>query len=370
MSKRIIINKELLEKLYEQEKKSTYCIAKIIKCNASVIQKRLKEYNLNVRNKKEKIIISKSLLKRMYIDEKLSSYKIANKLKIGRTTIYNKLINLNISTRKKKLIKISKNKLIKLYYSKKYPLSKIGKLYGFSSAGILKKMNYYNIKRRYDYESNTIYTKKEFSGNEELKAYMIGFRLGDLNFVKLSKNSPNFKLNTSTTKKEQINLIKKIFGSYGHFYCKKIGGSYNIHCDMDKSFSFLLPKEDNIPNWILLNDNNFLAFLGGYIDAEGNFGIYQNRARFRIGSYDKNILYQLSNKLNRYGINTKFRLETKKGVYNKKKLNKDFYRVSINDKRSLLIFIDCIQKNVRHEKRYKDMMNAKNNILIRNKNSN
>ena len=70
-----------------------------------------------------------------------------------------------------------------------------------------------------------------------------------------------------------------------------------------------LAKKDQIENWIFSNDNYFFAFLGGYSDAEGNFGVYSGMARFRLGTYDKNILMQAADKLNKLGIITKFNLE-------------------------------------------------------------
>jgi len=125
-----------------------------------------------------------------------------------------------------------------------------------------------------------------------------------------------------------------------------------------------LPKEDKIEDWILKENVCFLSFLAGYSDAEGNFGVYSKRARFRVGSYDKNILRQIANKLNLLGINAKFNLEGKAIA---EKHNKDFYRVSINDKSSLLDFINLIKPYIKHNKRYKDMILCENNIFERNK---
>ncbi len=106
------------------------------------------------------------------------------------------------------------------------------------------------------------------------------------------------------------------------------------------------------------------SFLGGYSDAEGNFGVYEGMARFRVGSYDKNILKQIADKLNLLEINVRFNLEGKDIIG---KHNQDFYRVSINAKNSLLKFINLIKPHIKHAKRYRDLVLCENNILERNK---
>lgn len=366
MTKKILIPESKLNDLYINKRLSSYKIAKIYGCDPTVIQKRLMENNITPR-RKLRINISKNLLKELYWNKGLSSYKIAKELGIGRTTIYSKLIDYGIGTRHKNFVKLSKAQLKELYYKKRLSISKIAKKYDYSVAAILNKMKFYGLNRRSNSEANTLYKKKKFNGDKYLKAYMLGFRVGDLYITKPSENSTSYKLNTSTTKIEQINLIRTIFGGYGHFYCKKIGNSYNINCYLHSSFKFLLPKKDRIDNWILNNNNYFLAFLGGYTDAEGNIGIYSNKARYRVGSYDKKILLQIYKKLNKIGINAKFGLEQPRGVYGNRKYNNDFYRVSVNCKADLLNLLSLLEPYIKHKKRYSNLIAAERNIIERNK---
>ncbi len=102
--KKINISKQKLKRLYTNKKLSSYDIAKIYKCNASVIQKRLKEYKITIRHPKEKIKISKDDLIKLYINKKLSSYKIAKIYKCGSRTIHGILVRLGIPTRPLKRI--------------------------------------------------------------------------------------------------------------------------------------------------------------------------------------------------------------------------------------------------------------------------
>ena len=197
---------------------------------------------------------------------------------------------------------------------------------------------------------------------------MIGFRLGDLN-VKSNGGNSTVYLKSSTTKKDQYELIKTVFGKYGHFKVSLRPNFYSVWCNLDSSFSFLVPKKDYIEEWILNNEKYFFAFLAGYSDAEANINISQGRARFRIRSYDKNILFQIYNKLNSFGINTKMGLTARKGSYPKKKYNQDCWGVSVNSKENLLRLFERIKGYIKHKKRLNDLIIAEKNILERNKNS-
>ena len=359
MDRKLHVPYSELKKLYAEKNLSTYKIAKIFNCNPSLIQRRLKEYNISIRYPKKKIDLSKNLLRNLYWNKCLSTYKIAKKLRIGRTTIYSKLIEYGIETRPKKIVFISKKELEKLYHEKKMPLSKIAKKYNCSHSIILDKMKKHGIARRNFSEANMIYPKKEFNGNRTKKAYMIGFRLGDLTAER--KCNQTF-IQMNTTKKEQVELFKKVYGKYGHFHSKKYGNVFRNNCFLHNSFSFLIPKNDKIEEWILKNKKTFFAFLAGYTDAEG-IGVYDGRARFRLGSYDKNLLKQTYNKLNSLGICARYVLETKAGT---RDCNQDFWRVSVNEKQSLIKLFSLLKSQLKHEKRINDLKKAEKNILERN----
>lgn len=368
MSKKIEIPKRILEKLYLENGLSSYKIAKIYRCDPSVIQKRLNEYEIPLIHKKEKIDISREKLYDLYINKNLSTYKIAKLLNVGRTTVYNKIVEANIKTRPKKVVYISKKKLKNLYWKKKLSLSQISKMYDCSSSIILDKLKEYKIKRRDASEANTIYPKEPFEEDLFKKAYMIGFRIGDLHVKKVGKNSKIIRVNSSTTKIAQVNLIKKIFGCYGHFHCKNLNGVYAVDCSLHESFAFLITKEDNIEDWILEDNNYFFAFLAGYTDAEGCIKISNGMARYRLGSYDKNLLKQVYKKMGGLNLCPKYNLETKAGtVYGGVKHNGDFWRVSVNNKFALLKLLGFLEPYMNHSAKLEDLKRAKNNIIERNR---
>lgn len=363
MTAKIKISKKALEDLYLDKNLSTYEIAKKFNCDPSVIQNRLKENLISLRNPKSKIKISKDKLIELYIIKKLSTQRIAKILEVSPSWVYYRLKEYKIKIRAKNLLKIKRQKLKNLYINNNLSCSEIAKKLGYNKITIFNKLKKLGIKTKNLSLANTVYPKKKFDGDNELKAYMIGFRLGDLNVRAVNKDSVIF-IKSSTTKEEQCDLIRKVYGNYGHCKVNFNGEFYQVYCNLDSSFSFLLSKKDKIERWILDNNKYFFAFLGGYSDAEGNFGVYGGMARFRLGTYDKSILIQLKDRLNQLNIQTKFNLETKALIG---KNNQDFYRISINKKESILNFIKNIKPFIHHKKRFNDMILCEKNILERNK---
>ncbi len=154
--------------------------------------------------------ISKDVLLELYVNNKLSAAVIAKKLGTkSPVTILNHLKRYNIERRSKLgnriSINISKERLTVLYSNKKFTQMQIGQKFGNKSAsGIQRLMKLYNIQSRNYSEANTKYPKNDFSGNYKEKAYLIGFRLGDLNICKVHQL---IQARCSTTILEQVNLF-------------------------------------------------------------------------------------------------------------------------------------------------------------------
>jgi len=205
------------------------------------------------------------------------------------------------------LIDISKETLDGLYISKKLNAYQIAKKLNCGSTTIYRKLENYGIKRRNNSESHLKYKKNNFSGNKGEMAYLIGFRLGDLH-VRKATTSPGCKtirVEAHTTMNAQIKLAKSLFERYTHVHYKKISNkTMRMLCFLDESFSFLLPKRDAIENWIIQDKDLFLSFLAGYVDAEGHIGIHnQNKAgRLQIITQDKKIITSIQKNLQKIGV--------------------------------------------------------------------
>lgn len=263
----------------------------------------------------QKINIPIDQLKRLYVEQNLSTIKIADLLRCNRQTVSNYL--------------------------------KIHKIIPRSPS---------QARIRY-------HVRKDFNGSLVEKAYLIGFRLGDLNVYTTSSVSETIVVRTHTTNLIQVNLLDELFKKYGKVTVSKSLYGYNINCFLNRTFNFLLTKNDAVEEWISDVQSSTMAFIAGYIDAEGCFQINQGRGRFCLAACDRNILCWIKNSLERQNINTKLTLITVKGSKSVDKylMNNDVWRVSVNDRVSLFKLIGLLRPYLRHEKRISDM-----NAVLRN----
>lgn len=261
-----------------------------------------------------------------------------------------------------------------LYLQRKLTQKQIAKKFGHSSYGIQRWMKIYGIKGRSYYESHKVSPKYDFSGDSVEKAYLIGFRLGDLNIYRV-KNL--IQARCSSTIPNQISLIRNLFEKYGHVHVWKAKrGTFEIVVLLNKSFSFLIPKQDRIEKWILKRDKYFLSFLAGYSDAEGSYYLKRSHYKralypsgmFEIQTYDKNLLATISYKLEGLNIKNTYRLSRKAGKIDKRGVinNKDVWKITISRKQSLWNFIKLIKGYHQHKSKLEDLKKVENNIIIRN----
>jgi len=285
-------------------------------------------------------------------------------------------MKLIIKTRK---INISKAELKNIYEKRKLSTLKIAKIYNCYHQTILRKMKEFGIKSRKNTEANTLYPKYNFSGNLIEKAYLIGFRTGDLYIYRINKTGETIKVEGTSTIPAQIKLIENLFNKYGHIYKDKIKGFrgdifQRVHCYVNDSFSFLLEKNRKIPKWILTNEKLFFAFLAGYIDAEGCIYIVNTKvpqANFMLSSYDKKILFQIWTELNLLNIKCpKPVISARKGYTSKKKptpYNQDYWSLAVHSKVSLISLFNNVSPLLKHKAKKIAVKNALENIKWRNK---
>ncbi len=268
----------------------------------------------------------------------------------------------------RKKISIPKRRLFNLYWRKNKSTYFIAKVYNCNFGTITNRLREYKIPFKSHSRARIKYEKFEFSGTSTEKAYMIGFRLGDLNIYKTSSRSDVIIARTSTTRVEQIELVRTLFKDYGHITVSRLqDGTFCINCYLDNSFSFLLPKHDLIESWIKTSRRFFSAFIAGYVDAEGSFGINQEKARFKIDAYDKHILSEIHEWLSECKIESKLWRVGKKGQMRPEgyRFNKDLWRLNLNIGYDISRFCDLLSPYLRHKKRIKDMKIVRMNIRKR-----
>lgn len=320
---------------------------------------------------KNKFDISKDVLTDLYEKEKLTTFQIADRIGCCQATVWKRLKEFGIKSRLPggKRVKISNEELHYFYVDKRFSTWKMEKVLRIPRSTIHRKLKYLGITRDRA-TANIIYVKKDFSGDLVEKAYLIGFRIGDLRARKQYPNSKTICLACSSTIFEQIDLINDLFKNYGRVWIKKSKDRKVIHSEarLNESFEFLLSKE--LPNWILKTKKHFFSFLSGFIDAEGHIGIHNNMARFSLGNYDSQILFAIYNKLNEYEVNCNKPISDKrKGKLNSEgyKYNKNYWHFSINRKKELLKLFKLIKPYIKHKNKIKDLNKANENIIYRNK---
>ena len=345
------------------------------------IHRLLKEYHLKIRSiseAKEKFKISRKELRDLYYYQKFSMDKIAKKYTCSHATIVNRMKKYGLKSRGHlgltKPIRISKENLEYLYHKRGLSLGKIAKILHCSKGGIEGKIKKLGIKTRSINNRACKYKKYNFNGTLKEKAYMIGFRLGDLN---LSKKRNVIIARCSTTKQAQASLIKKLFLSYGGVKISKSKrGTFEINVFLNESFNFLLPKKDSIPNWIIKNKKYLLPFFAGYADAEGS--LYTHKAKnqsndfstFEITSYDKTILKLLWENFKKIDIISPYPTITHpagRQCGNKNYFsNQDAWSLIVAQKKSLWKLTHLWEKYSKHKDKKKAINRAKKNLILRN----
>jgi len=319
-----------------------------------------------------KMDISCEELEQLYAVEKLSAPKIAQRLRCSSRTVYNRLEECSIPIRTMSQaalldrgVHISSEELKSLYLDQKLSIYEISEQYKCSPVTVYRWLNQYGIEVRPAGGSTFEYPKKDFDGDLNEKSYLIGLRLGDLH---VEEGSWAIRIRCTSTHQEQIDLVRKIFEDYGGIWISesKVKRGVGITVHLNLSFEFLVPKVDEIESWILDDDELFVAFLAGYVDAEGSFIVSGRRSIFKLDSCDEKILHQAWAKLCDLGVMfPSLRLVRPAGTWiSQFQLTSrcDLWRLATESKFVLRQFCDLLEPYIRHEGRRRDLMRVKENL--------
>jgi hypothetical protein len=319
----------------------------------------------------QRLSISRGELKELYEKKKLTTYQIAEKLDCCQGTIWKRLKEFKIKRRKPHELNSnipSREILINLYKNKKLSTWEIEKKHGYCRGTVHRKLKEFKIGTRGRAESHISFPRKNFSGNLIEKAYIIGFRIGDLGVRKIHPGSKTICVASGSTKIEQIELIKGLFENYGPVWIQKLkNGKMNIQANLDESFNFLVSKET--PRWVTKTKKAFFSFLAGFTDAEGHIGIHNGMAQFSLGNYDYNLLKLIDQKLKKFGLKINFFSDKRKGKKNNEGYiyRDNYHSIRIYKKEDLLVFFKEVGRYMKHKNKIEDLKKAKDNIIRRNK---
>jgi len=322
------------------------------------------------------VVVTKNELKDLYKKKKMTTYEIASVYDCCQATIWKALVKYKIKrlyNGRRSLI-IPKSKLNDLYMKQRLASRKIAKAYGCAYSTIDYKIREYGFPIKTLAAAHITTPRKNFNGNQTEKAYLIGFAMGDLRVRKKWLNSETINIDCGSNKKEQINLISRLFKPYGRVWIKKQPNRKNyiqIECSLNSSFDFLWKKRILMSGWILKNKRYFAAFLAGFTDADGCFSVTnKGLAFYALGNYNSQLLIQIRNQLRKIGIDCPKLTEGKtKGYVSKEgyKHKQNYWLLQINKKSHLLRIFNLIGPHLKHQIKIKDMERAKKNIEFRNR---
>ncbi len=311
----------------------------------------------------------------MYWGKGLSLLEIGNRLGCASRTIDIRMHELNVPLRPSGIPgpEISKKTLRRLYINTGLSSRKIAKMYKCAYSTIDRKIRGYGFPIKTLAAAHITSKRRPFDGTLEDKAYLIGFRTGDLRVRKMYKRSETLLIDCASTHQAQIDLISSLFKKYGRIWTSlpTKSGKVQVECGVDLSFSFLLPKLSKFPQWTFRTNPLFLSVLAGFVDAEGCFYVNKNRkiAGFSIGNYNTQILKQVELKLTRFGFHPRLFMGVKKGYTGKDGYShrEDYWILSLYRKIDALDFSSKILPYLKHREKIDDARNVIRNIKLRNK---
>jgi len=264
-------------------------------------------------------------------------------------------------------IQISEASLRELYLVKNWTPRKIGLQFKCDGITVRNRLKELKILFKTKSSAQTRYARHDFDGTEAERAYILGFRYGDLNVYKPKGKSETLVVRCHTTHTVQEDLFKKLFSRYGTITVSRNSRSMHMNCYLNFSFNFLLQKYNDLERaWLKKCSNRMWAFIAGYIDAEGTFGIYEGRGRFKIDAYDVLILKDMHDFLVHNGIRSIMRIVVRKGQPgNGSYWNNDVWRVNVNEVNSLAAFVTKLLPFLMHKKRVQDARAVLKNVLKR-----
>src|SRR6266446_8923018 len=195
-------------------------------------------------------------LVRLYCDEGLSLSEVARQLGWSPSAIYSRLVALGIARRKawaRNAVETDAEELRRLYVDEGLSLNAIAGRYGCALTTIWRRLQAVGVQCR-EGGSEPKYARIDFSGDLAEKAYLVGFRLGDLN---VEVEGGTIVVKCTSTRSEQIVLFRQLFEPYSHVYtdeatiARRKRQSIGMMARLNRTFDFLLPKQDAVPEWIL-----------------------------------------------------------------------------------------------------------------------
>jgi hypothetical protein len=269
--------------------------------------------------------------------------------------------------RKIRKIVLDQDEITMLYTQEGWPASRIGEKYDVWPQTVTRYLRSWGVPLRTQIASRQPLGRRPCPESLPLRAYALGFVWGDLAVAKASPGSMTISVTGSTTHDEQVDVVTGLFSPFGPVKVSRLERSVSLRASLDLSWGFLFDKYGAlVPEWI----RGFAAeaaFAAGYIDAEGSFGVYEGRARFKVDSYDAQVLAWLADWMGRCGVLCRHRRVARAGDARQAAtpFPADLWRINVNESFSILRLAATLEPFLRHERRRARMTSSVVNIQDR-----
>ncbi|MDA4122241.1 MAG: hypothetical protein OK456_03560, partial [Thaumarchaeota archaeon] len=134
-------------------------------------------------------------------------------------------------------------------------------------------------------ESRSKHKRTPFDGTEEDRAYMLGFKNGDITALQVSGTA--VMVSSTTTHPAFAELFNQLFQKYSHVYQYPMfeegkGYKWKLAARLENSFRFILTSAENASQQFTSSRSLFMSWLAGLIDSDGNFHVFQDHGDARV----------------------------------------------------------------------------------------
>ena len=300
---------------------------------------------------------------RLYVEEGLRGQAIADRLGCSPGIVYARLAAAGVERSRK--ARLDRDDVIRRYLGGESALA-IGRSCGVSGPTVIRHLRGWGVALRTHAESLQPVGRAPCPRSGPFRAYLLGFVWGDLAVDPPDGKGSTVALRGSTTSDAQVGLVRSLLSPYGRVAVTPTAWGCSLRASLDDSFGFLLDKYgEAVPAWVV-GPAAEAAFAAGYIDAEGSFGVYDGRARFKLDSCDVPVQDWFVAWLGSIGVHAVARLVERAGVRaSGVPLNADLYRINVNEALSLSRLTATIEPFSRHAQRRATMAAASQNVIDR-----
>lgn len=154
---------------------------------------------------------------RLYREEGLSTRRVAQRVGWSESYVLSRLVTLGVPRRlpwAAHAVTCDVAELVRLYVDEGLTLNALAEHYRCSMTTVWRKLTAAGVQCR-EGGTGPRYARQDFSTDPCEQAYLIGFRIGDLN-VELEGHTIVVKC--TSTQREQIDLFRELFERYGYIY--------------------------------------------------------------------------------------------------------------------------------------------------------